>query len=228
MSGVFAAQYFLSPPHIGTGAFVLERWQVYVLLTAVMWIASVLRGGLEQTLLQVGAAIVSLMLAGIVVHDQVAINRELSDYLSVGDAVQAGTTILPVQFDSRGAGRLGRLFGMPMRHAANYLAIERGALNLDNYEAESGHFPLLFGPAVDPAVFMERVEEEPPAPDVLGYSRKTGCAVEFVLVWDPLGSAGPAASGIERQLQDAYVLVQRSRTGACRLDRMRASGAPAP
>jgi hypothetical protein len=224
MCGAFLAIYFLSPPRWGVGLYVLERWQVLVLLAAALWIAAETRAASQWVLMALPVFAISAALLTLLTRDQILINRELAEYLSVSDAVQPGSTLLPVQFDSRGPGRLRwLLYGMPMRHAAGYLAAERGVIDLDNYEAESGVFPLVFRPEVDPAVFIQHMEDDPPTPDLLAYPSKTGRHIDYVLVWDPYGATRTTLAGqaLDRQLQAAYTLIRTSPQAWCRLYRLR-------
>jgi hypothetical protein len=66
-------------------------------------------------------------------------------------------------------------------------------VNLCNYEAATGYFPVLYRPEVNPydhmgllpAVPDRGLESTPPRIDIAGYQRVTGQRVDYVLVWSP-------------------------------------------
>lgn len=214
LAGLLTILYFVSPSQAGIGQYVLERWNFYVLLAMAVWIASCARGWAASLAIVAGSAAISCALLALVVVREREINRELAEYLSVAADVQPGATLLPVQFDSRGPGDLQHLYGFPMRHAAGYVAAARGALNLDNYEAQTAVFPLIFRERFHPGVYIGHMEDEPPAPDFAGYEAKTGRRVDYVLVWDPLLTSRRTSrwAAIETQLL-RYRLVKTSPSG---------------
>jgi hypothetical protein len=75
------------------------------------------------------------------------------------------------------------LYGEPLRHTAGYAAVMRNAVNLDNYEAQTELFPIMFRPDRNPAAFVGAMEENPPR------VRLDSPLIESVLLWDPQRAA---------------------------------------
>jgi hypothetical protein len=215
-----AALYFASPPQAGAGQYVLERLNLYVLLALALWVAAAARSKWEVTFLFAAASILSIAMVCNVVVLERRINDELGEYLSVAGSVPRESSLLPVQYDSRGPGELQKLYGFPMRHAASYIAVERRALNLDNYEAQTPLFPLIFREELNPGVRIGHIEDEPPAPKLIPE------LVESVLVWNPLGAR--VDGSLEERLGAAYSLVAVSPRGFAKLYRARPAEAGRP
>jgi hypothetical protein len=213
VAALSAALYFVSPPQAGAAQYVLERLNLYVLLALALWVAAAARSKSEVTLLFAGASVLSIAMACNVVRLERRINGELNEYLSVAGSVPRESTLLPVQYDSRGPGELQKLYGFPMRHAASYIAVKRRALNLDNYEAQTPLFPLIFRDELNPGVRIGHIEDEPPAPEL-----EPGL-VESVLIWNPLEAK--VGERFEEQLRAAYSPVATSPRGFAKLYRAR-------
>ena len=191
VAAVMFVVYLFAPPQAGTGGYILERCQVYVLLALALW------AGMEEKrwrwLPPAAGAVFTVLAVWNLAGYQRELNAELAEYLSVAKAIEPGKTILPVQYDSRGPGRLQQLYALPMRHAGGYLALRTGGLDLTNYEARLPYFPIQWREEFNPGVYIGHLEDEPPAPDYAGYGGRTpGGRVDYVLVWDPLGKAGAA------------------------------------
>ncbi len=209
IAALMLALYFVSPPQSGAGLYVLERLNVYALLALVLWIAIAARTTPERVFLFAGTVAVVLALVFNVARLQRRINGEMSEYMSVSQAVPGESTLLPVQYDSRGPGVLQSLYGFPMRHAAGYIAVERRALNLDNYEAQTPLFPLVFRDDRNPGIRIGHLEDEPPAP------KFSPALADSVLIWNP--AHAPLSPAIEAQLQAGYRVAATSPRGAAAL-----------
>src|SRR5205807_6271420 len=91
-----------------------------------------------------------------------AANQSTEEYLSGVTLIPPNSTFVPLVYDSRGPGPMRKLYGEPMRHTAGYAALMRNAVNLDNYEAQTDLFPLMFRASRNPGVFIGAIENDPP------------------------------------------------------------------
>ena len=133
-----------------------------------------------------------IMIAGIVLGSGLLVMRmpaylrtqeALDEYLSVADFIEPGHTVLPLSYDHRGrtpkgeevANRIWLFF-----HIADYLAVDKPLIMLDNYEANTGYFPLKWLPDQNPYIHLpvgEGIEGRPPGVDLSQLS------VDYVLTW---------------------------------------------
>jgi hypothetical protein len=100
-------------------------------------------------------------------------------------------------------------------------------VDLSLYEANEDYFPLLFRPSLNPYVYMSHgflgIERVPPEVDLLGYPRRTGGRIDYVLLWGLRdGQRGdPQVRAVLDQLAAGYGLVARSPSGRVLLYRAR-------
>ena len=81
------------------------------------------------------------------------INPYLEEYASAAAALEPNATLLPWNYTDAGVGPDGRPLSVrvgPFRHAAGYITARWPGVNLCNYEAATGYFPVLYRPEVDP------------------------------------------------------------------------------
>jgi hypothetical protein len=171
--------YFALPPQAFGGMFLLERLNLYFFLSLLLWIAAVSWSPAWRRLLMSGAAVFSVAILAVNVPWYRAANRLIEEYLSGAALIPANTTFVPLVYDPRGPGPMRELYGEPMRHTAGYAALMRSAVNLDNYEAQTDLFALMFHPDRNPGVFIGAIENNPPR------VRLDSPLIDYVLLWDP-------------------------------------------
>jgi hypothetical protein len=155
-------------------------------------------------------------------------NEQLAELLSAGAAIPDSATFVSIALAPRGVAAGGRPLSQkaqPFLHAGAFLAAQRPLVDLGNYEARSGLFPLIFRPALDPYRHLasaEGMEAVPPSLDFARYETETGKRVEYLLVWGPLEAvpASPRLSALVTAIDERYELVQASQPqGLARLYR---------
>ncbi|MEO8131448.1 MAG: hypothetical protein ABI822_30410, partial [Bryobacteraceae bacterium] len=80
--------------------------------------------------------------------------------------------------------RISRRAG-PFRHADAYVGIERRLALVDNYEASSSLFPLIFRPGQSPFPAIFDLYDEPPCADLDAYVAATHRPMDYVMIWFP-------------------------------------------
>jgi hypothetical protein len=242
---LFTALYFVAPRGLAGGAVLHPRLSLLPVFCLWLWLAA--QPFQRRARLVVVSTAVILSLAALALRYPVhsALAHQLDEYLSVGHATDPQTLLLPLCYARSGVDAQGRSLTQrvePFVHAASYLAVERRLLELANYEANKGHFPLLFRPEVNPYRRMgpyAGIEGAPPCIDVLAYSQRTRRPVTYVLTWDlegyeqratPVWRARPrphreeraCVQSVKAQLAEAYELVDVSEgEGRARLYRLR-------
>jgi len=144
--------------------------------------------------IRVAALVGAGTLLGLHSHTYAQANDYLREMVQVVNSIEPDHTLLPLNFMQSGVSPDGKLLSErvgPFRHAAGYIAAEKHIVNLKNYEASTGYFPMLYRPEVNPYQLMgmdERVLDHgldtvPPRVDFLTYAAKTGKSVDYVLIW---------------------------------------------
>ncbi len=227
-----AAAYFLAPSSLAGGSFVNTRLSLFPFFVLILWLGTIPFGAGARRLL--GAAGSLLALGFLVLH--ATAYAEFSDYLEEYVSAEAhlrpNATLLPLTFRRdllAGTRGLERARVGVFRHASGYLAARAGVVELENYEATTGYFPVRFREELNPFVYLSPegrgtdigLQAEPPRVDIAGYARRTGKTVDFVLLWQvrPEQRDDPAARAIFRELEEGYDHVFTSRRGLLQLYR---------
>ena len=123
------------------------------------------------------------------------LSHELEEYVSVEAAIPAQSTVLPLSLvDDPQRLRdpsLAAFKVRPFEHALGYLAINRSLVNLAEYQADQGYFPIRYREDLDP--YRVLVPEEGLVENALdridwhAYERRGG-RVDYVLLWGRIAS----------------------------------------
>ncbi|MBL8149736.1 MAG: hypothetical protein JNN15_07395 [Blastocatellia bacterium] len=195
--------------------FTSERCCLYVLLTAILWIA--VGKFHKKVLLATKIAITSISLVLLVM--QILTHYRLQSYveeiLSYKAVVAEKATVLPL-FLHYGALPKGGYDILPppvLLHTPAYVATEKELVNLGNYEAHTGAFPINFQQTVNPFIYIGgAINSLSAAIDILSYRDKTGIDVDYVVVYTVPGHKFNEASIISlyAQLEVGYELIYTS------------------
>lgn len=174
----------LVPANIGRGGFVFQRLVLFTILLALLYAGrlEVSRRWRQGTWLI--ATLLSLCAWSYYHQQYVRIADYVQEYVSVGRQIPEGKTVMPIGLP----GTIEVSFRTwPFRHAAGYLGAQRAIVDLDNYEAEVGYFPLIWRPVVNPFRLM-RVRDPNDTSGNLDYpkyeTRTHGAGqIDYVLTW---------------------------------------------
>jgi hypothetical protein len=219
-AAVFVLIYFAAPRRIAGGAYLNERLMLFPFLALLLWLGGQPFPPFARRGVQGAGAILSLALLGLHLATFVELGPQLAEMLSVADRLAPRRTLLPLAFAPEGWGFAHE--GPRVRvflHAASYLAVERGLVNLANYEGNYVHFPLIFRDEVNPFVQLaaeQGLEGEPPCADLEAWNRATGRPIDYILLWGLRGrrlDGEPCANRmldqIDREYEVTYVSERR-------------------
>ena len=188
-AAAFGLVYLLAPSKMSGGAVINERLMLFPFLMLILWFGTAAWRGAARAGIQAAAVVLALALFGMHLQDYSRINESLEEYMSASELVEPRSTLLPLSFSHQGHTRQGRVltqrFG-PFLHAGAYIAAERNLVDLKNYEATTGHFPVLYRPELDPYTHIgvdHGLERQPPRARFIDYAERTGGRVDYVLLW---------------------------------------------
>jgi hypothetical protein len=219
----YAVLFVAGPSSVSNGSYIYERMNLYPSFALILWFATHPYGPLARRWIQA----VALGLVGLFLGLHTAKYRELNDYLtefvSVSSSISANTTVLPIAFSHSGDVSNGRPLSQRIDvflNAAGYIAAERHIVDLANYQAsQTPFFPILFRPDLNPAERLQYAPVDSGAgeltavpTDILGYPRRTGGGIDYVLVWGVRSAHHhrPIPRLIFSQLSQGYDLVYTS------------------
>ncbi|HEV8722658.1 MAG TPA: hypothetical protein VGW77_18725 [Candidatus Binatia bacterium] len=180
----FVVIYALAPRSAAGGGVIPPRLALYLFFALILWFGAQ-RFSMGLSRVVIGTSVVlSLTLLGINSMQYADINRYLREYVSASKFIEPNATLLPVSFSNRERVPGGHFLKVgPFMHAASYIAAERNAVLLTNYEGYSTGFPIKFRPQLNPFVHLRNLENLTSADEVLSYADRTGGRIDYVLVW---------------------------------------------
>jgi hypothetical protein len=137
--------YVWSPAALVGGLLVRERMALFVALVPLGWIAPRLPRRATDVCVIV-LAIVSLLYNGYIVQRFRRAGRRAEDIVASASGVGTDSAFVPLMLDTLPRG----IFLPVYHHTVSYAAIQRRAVDLDNYEAGTGYFPIKWNPKLQP------------------------------------------------------------------------------
>jgi hypothetical protein len=228
--------YFAAPSSLSGGSFVNTRLILFPFFALILWLAAHPFGAAARWVLQGAAALAAVGLLALHGWAYARFNDYLAEYVSAEAELRPDTAVLPLTFTWQlHEGGLGVAKVGVFRHAAGYLAAEGGAVDLDNYEADTTYFPVRFKEEANPFRHIgvggtgpdQGLQAEPPRVEFLTYPQRTGRPVDFVLLWNvlPEQRRDPAGRAVFDQLNEGYDLVFTSSRGLLQLYRRKDAAA---
>jgi len=210
----FLALYFLMPSALAGGLFIDYRLTLFSFFALVLWFAAQPAIQRARWTLRLVAPACALALLGMHVKTYAQCNEALDDLLLASDAIEPDSIFLTLNFAPAGIDADGKPLSVrvgPFRHLAGYIALRRPVVNLVNYEATTGYFPILYRPEVNPYRLMGQDDKVldrglhlvPPRVDFLSYAKQTGKPVDYILIWGLRSEqrSDPWTISIYRQLE---------------------------
>ena len=214
-SGLLAMAYLLVPDALAGGSIIRPRLGLLCYLLVLGGLATVPYARAVRWALLLGGGGVAGALLGFRANCYQTMQAGLAEYRSAAPYLRPGSTLAPLEFARAGlrpGGRPGGSCLAAFSHAASYLAVERNLVNYENYEAQTGYFPLVWRPG------QERLSQRDSLPQRLDAARhaRTAAPPDYMLVWDAPDTLARANANRRRvlgQLADLYQPVYRSPTG---------------
>jgi hypothetical protein len=219
---VFALVVFLLLPDamLHGGYFVLRAGTyIYVLvLVCCVWLPLPAMAGRIAGPVLLGVFVVLFAIRMPIVYEAAA---EIEDQLSTLPYIKPGSVVLPLNYDTWGKGRDGRRLCSENNifcHTMQYTSDIPGVVSLDNFEANTGYFPLNWHPDVDPFRHLGRwpgLQASPPAADIAAYKQQTGIQVDYVVTihLDDYWRTHEHAKALVAEVARDYRVVYRSPRG---------------
>ena len=112
-----------------------------------------------------------------------------ADHNSVVSYIKPNSVVLPLNFSPSGRTPQGKVVADAnwlFVHCSGYLGTEKPMILLDNYEANTGYFPLMWHYNKNPYAHLSKwdgIEGYPPGGDIAAYESASSRKVEYVLLW---------------------------------------------
>ena len=233
----FTVIYLVAPDRMSSGSGISERLMVYPFFALILWLGTHTYGKMWRAAIPCAVAVIGLGTAAYHSARYAELNGYLKDCLAGMNLIEPNSTIITIPFDYHGhlpgaSARSLSLQSIPFWQVGGYISAERHAVDLRNYEALVGHFPLVFRPERNPKLYMATkgsMLAVLPRLEFLQYTQRTGNSVDYVLLWvlDQPPLTNPTVAAIYAQLAAGYDLINVSPRGLARLYKRKPAARPA-
>lgn len=213
------ALYFVSPDATAGGSLITPRLGLSCWLLLTAWLVTQPWTHSMRTLIAAAAAGVAFALLALHAASYLRLQSGYDEVWGVASCMEPQRTLLPLVFNTRGRDEDGEPLSIKVRpfvSIGSRLAVERGLVDLNNYQAASGYFPIVFRPDVDPSRWLWRDVSGIRRLDLDGYHRNSAGRVDYVLLWGyhpGVRSFRRDLSRLPRDLAASYDLVHESASG---------------
>jgi hypothetical protein len=202
-----------SPSGTAGGGTTYDRVSLWIFLVLVLWLAvQPLSRRAERGLVALSLA-TSVAVLALRLPRYAELDDYLREYVSAGATLRRDAVLLPLGFAPQGVREDGTTLSlrvMPFLHAASWIAADRGVVDLLNYEADLGYFPVRFRPEANPYRLMRAgLETLPPCVSLNRYDRLGPRPLDYVLVWGARTTSRthPCTAAILHHLDERYTKV---------------------
>jgi len=212
VSLAYALIYFVSPNEMSGGSYLSPRLMLFPFFGLILWFGAQSTKIIPKRAV-VGAAVgigfVFLALNSVKYSE---IDSYLNEFVSGESHIEPEATLLPLIFSKEGRGPDGKPLSLrisPFLHASGLIVAKNPVVDLDNYEAAKGYFPIVYRNEINPFVHIGHIEADPPRVDFLNYPERTGGRVDYVLLWglDSPTRRNARVQDILEQLGKGYDLI---------------------
>lgn len=211
--------YFMGSDKLSGSASIKERLSLYPFFTLILWFGTQSYHRVVKLRIQRVAVGITLIMLALHTIKYAELNNYLEEYVTGMHQVVPNTTLLPISFSHAGHTADGRPLSrkvLPFLNASGYIAAQKHIVNLWNYQAHMGFFPVTFRPHLSPYSYIgvPIITRQPstPAVDFFTYSQQTEGQVDYVLLWQLTEElrTHKNTKSIFRQLEKRYQLVYTS------------------
>ena len=194
--------YFIAPDLISGGSMMNPRLALYPFFILILWFGNTnYNETIKRYIVAASMAFAFLILTIHSVSYSKA-NEYIKQYVNSFDHIESKSTLLPLYFKKKVhlSSKVKNLVNLGF-----YITIQKDVVNLDNYQAAKGYFPIIFKEELKPIEYVSN----PPIADLIAYSKRTKKDVEYVLLWGDYArfNDNPKFKLIFRQLAEDYNLV---------------------
>lgn len=204
---------FFPEDFLGRAIIISIRAQLFVMLLATLVIAYRMK---ESALKNAGGI---LLFASFVVLSVVRINcrqeasMALKGVLDAGKMISDRSIVLTIDGAPGGVRADGSTIAdrnAIFHHATHYIACGRPVIMLDNYEANTGYFPISWRKTANPYAHLSLnggFENDPPTGDILNYERASGQKIGYIIARNSMPAADGPSADLRRQIDSNYEVI---------------------
>ena len=222
--------YFFQPGALAGAGILSIRLQFIPYLIAILWFAGSWFHPILRKILAVLFFAIGLTLTIVRIPHYHRASQAVEEYVEMNSMIPDSSIVLPLSFNHGGLDPEGHKIAQRLwlfRHVAGYVPSGRPMVLLDNYEANTNHFPITWNWEVNPYAHLGNIEgsfTDPPSFDIRSYEQQAGVRIDYILTWsidepfiDVRYANHPKMEFAKTQLNQYYTLSHTSPSGRLKL-----------
>lgn len=187
---IVGLMYLLFPDWMFSGGLLNMRLQLFVFLLICCVLAYRFPLPTFSTAFTTAFGLCFLVLTVIRTRGQIVASRAADDCMSAAKYIKPYSSLLPLYLNKNGLDEHGNEVARRnwlFTHFADYMGDQKPLLFLNNYEANTGYFPLVWkGGNINPFQYLGKdasIIDIPPYAEIANYTKNGGPVVDYVLIW---------------------------------------------
>ena len=222
LTSMYLYLYFTAPKAMSGATYIEHRLLLYPFFTLIIWFGTQAIDKYARMGMKIVAGAAFVIMIVLLMGKYAELNDYTEEYVSGMDLIEPNKTILAFSLNDKELPVMSERV-LPFLHASGYIAMRKNIVSLNNYEADTPHFPISYrselnpyseiGRKIDhPAVSVSTLEAEHPKARFSTYHQRTGGRVDYVLVWGVRKATigDPRLKMIRDQLDMGYELIYTS------------------
>ena len=182
--------YFFINDSLAGGGYLNNRITIYIYITTLIYIG--LRGSKFNYKSLTIAVSTSMIIYSIIIRYPIQKNISdiTEDYLQTIDFIHENSILLPLSLNNYGLWKSNLLSPRLaiFKHISGYLGATKPIISMNNYEADTGHFPIIWKNDVNPYKYLSTnnragIESNYPSVNIEQYNKRINQIIDYVLIW---------------------------------------------
>jgi hypothetical protein len=222
VSLLFAGFVYLFFPEdfLGRSILISMRVQLYIFIIIVCCISYMLPFNKMKNSGGIILFACFIVLSIVRIPCQLLASEGVSEYVSCAGYIRPHSVLLPLDFSQEGKDKNGKIIAdrnWLFCHTSGYLGLEKPLIDLDNYEANIGYFPISWNDGVNPYIHLDKngMGSYPRYAAINEYKKNAGVTIDYIVMWcyDPSYLQNEYFSKMYTEINALYHLVYTSQTG---------------
>ena len=196
---VLIALHWIIPDSLASGGIMSIRIAQLIFLSFLFIIICLMPSQKVQLSLAIFSLMFSLMFLRVHYKTQVVLSHDAAEYFKLSKIINPNSIILPLNYSDN----------WMHSNLSNYLGANYGMLTLDNYEANAGHFPLIWKDKMNPEIYIGNFPaSNKPCVDLLSKIPDLYRAIDYIVILNqPINPTDSCSINVKNQLNNAFLKV---------------------
>ena len=195
-SVLLIAMHWILPDSLASGGIMSIRIAQLIFISLLFIIICLMPSPKIQLSLAIFSLLFSLIFLRVHYKTQVVLTHNAAEYFKLAKILKPNSIILPLNYSDNWL----------HSNLSNYLGANNGFLTLDNYEGNTGHFPLIWKEKMNPELYFgDFPASNKPCVDLLPTIPNFSRAIDYIVILNqPLNPTDSCSINVKNQLEKNF------------------------